>query len=422
MKKIVSVLLLTSCLSLPCQADLYQSLRQVYETNPEILVQRQVVQSAGADVSLSKTGWQPSVGVSGGLAQTRTKLAGETYHETQKQIGVSASQNVFNGFATTADIKSAKALLRAEEANLYATEQDVFLEAIQAYINVLNAKEVLRLNKNNEKLLYEYYDLYVQKEKVGVLTKTDVAQAAARLEQAKYQVIDAQAQYDNAIETFKRIYGQTEQHYTDIHLKRLNGYFPKSIQMAETEALKKHPSILAMKARQTASEEKITVAKQTYRPSVDVKASATKYNDIPIVDEITDNRIGVYLTVPLYDRGVAFAATRKAKTNASAIREQGIHVQRLVLEKLRQAWNLYEAQKAAVQSAEIRIRASRLALDGVQDEQERGRRTVLDVLNAEQELLDAQVAFIQAKHRQISSYFAVLSGTGMLTAEHLGLK
>ncbi len=422
MKKVMVIFLLSSFLTVPCQADLYQSLRQVYESNPEILVQRQAVQGASADIGLAETGWQPSVGASGGLAQTHTKLTGETYDKTQKQLGINASQNVFNGFATTADIKAAKAFLQSEQANLYATEQDVFLEAINAYINVLNAKQVLTLNKNNEKVLREYYDLYVQKEAVGVLTKTDVAQAASRLEWAKYQVIDAQAQYDNAVETFRRIYGQTEHRYEDINTKRLNRFFPISITVAETEALQKHPAILAIKARQTAFEQKIKVARQTYMPSVDVKAAAIKYDDVPMIDEITDSRVGVYLTVPLYDRGTAFAATRKAKSNASAVREQGVQVQRIVLEKLRQAWNLYEAQKAAVQSAKIRIKASRMALAGVRDEQERGRRTVLDVLNAEQELLDAQVALTRAKHSQLSAYFAVLSGTGMLTAEHLGLK
>ncbi|MGN1063711.1 MAG: TolC family outer membrane protein [Alphaproteobacteria bacterium] len=408
--------------TLPARADMYTALTDVYETNPEIIATRQAAEGAAADINLAKTGWQPAIGAQAGLARTHTKFSGTDYDENQKQIGVNITQNIFQGFSTTAGIKAAKAIHTAEQARLYATEQDVFLQAVNAYIRVLNAQEVLRLNQNNEKVLHEYYDLYVQKEKVGVLTKTDTAQAAARLEYAKYQVIDARAELDNAIETVRRIYGTEPSAYTDIDLGRLSAYFPASLQSAETQALKNHPSILAAEAHHTASREEITVAKQTYMPSVDIKASALKYDNIPVIDDITDTRIGLYLTVPLYDQGTAFARTRKAKATAAASGEQSIHVKRLVLEQLRQAWNKYQAQQAAIKSARLRIKAAKLALEGVRDEQERGRRTVLDVLNAEQEVLDAQVALTYAKHAGTAAYFAVLSGTGALTAEHLGLK
>lgn len=415
--------LITICaMTFPVYADVFDALKTVYETNPEISAARQTVKGSKADISLAQTGWQPAVGAEAGIARTHTKFSGTDFDENQKQLGIKLTQNVFRGFSTTADVKAAKEAYQAQLANLYATEQDVFLNAVNAYINVLNARDVLRLNQNNEKVLREYYDLYVQKENVGVLTKTDVAQAAARLEWAKYQVIDARASLDNAIETIRRIYGTQPADYTDINLKRLTPYFPKTIQSAESQAIKNHPAIVAADARHLATRQKITVAKQTYLPSVDIKASALKYNDIPVIDDITDARIGVYLTVPLYDQGTAFARTRKAKSAAAAAGEQTVYIKRMVLEQLRQAWNIYQAQESAVKSARIRIKASKLALDGVRDEQERGRRTVLDVLNAEQEVLDAEVALTRAKHARVSAYFAVLSGTGALTAEHLGLK
>ena len=147
-----------------------------------------------------------------------------------------------------------------------------------------------------------------------------------------------------------------------------------------------------------------------------------RFDDIPLADRVDDSRIGVYLTVPLYDKGTALAQTQKAKANASAIKAQITGAQRAVLEKLNQAWNIYQAQTAAITSAQIRIKASRVALDGVRDEQERGRRTVLDVLNAEQEVLDARVSLTQAHHRQTLAFFSVLSGTGALTPHNLGIE
>ncbi len=421
MKKytVFTLMLLSTC---PSYADMFTALKDVYATNPILLSKRQDLKAVEADVSLAKTDWQPSVRVSAGIARTRTKIADDIFRENQKQIGINATQNIFHGFTTTARIKASEESLKSENAVLHATEQETFLAAVNAYIGVLNAREVLKLNKNNETVLKEYHDQYVQKERVGVLTKTDVAQAAARLEWAKYQVIEAQAEYDNALETFRKIYGKTLPAYDEIDLKRLSGLFPQTLSAAEEKALTNHPEILAVKARQSASEESISFARETYMPSVDIKASVLKYQDIPLIDEVNDSRIGVYLNVPLYDRGIAFAQTRKAKAEASAVREQVVQIKRQVLEKLRQAWHIHEAQKAAVQSAKIRIKASALALDGVRDEQERGSRTVLDVLNAEQELLNAKVVLTQAKHSRISAYFAVLSGMGVLTASNLGLQ
>lgn len=421
MKKYVALLMM---MAVPAWADIYTALREIDASNPEITAARSIVKASGADVRQSWAGWQPSVGVSAGIARAKTKAdqmgIDESY--TQKQLGVSVEQNLFQGFATNARIDAAKGQLQAEQASLYATRQTVFLEAVQAYLNVLNTREVLALRRNNEKVLREYYNLFSQKEQVGVLTKTDVAQAEARLELAKYATIAAKADYDNALETYRRIYGQTENQYTDVSTDRLKSVFPKTIQEAEQQALANHPSILAADARYRSADAQITVARQTILPSVDVKAAAMRFDDIPLADRVDDSRIGVYLTVPLYDKGTALAQTQKAKANASAIKAQITGAQRAVLEKLNQAWNIYQAQTAAITSAQIRIKASRLALDGVRDEQERGRRTVLDVLNAEQEVLDARVSLTQAHHRQTLAFFSVLSGTGALTPHNLGIE
>ncbi len=422
MKKYIALLLLTS-FSVPVSADMYTSLQQVYETNPQILAEREKVNKTAADLDLAKTGWQPTIGATAGIARAKTKVDALNQDDsyTQKEYGISASQNIFHGFSTTAQIKAMKSLLRAQEANLYATEQRVFLSAIDAYIHVLNTQQVLKLNQNNERVLKQYYDLYVEKEKVGVLTKTDVAQAQARWEGAKYRVIEARAEYDNALETFRRIYGMVDETYPEINLKRAEDIFPRNIEEAERTALASHPALTAVEAQEEAAEENITVARQTLMPSVDIKASVLKYHDIPVAEEITDSRIGVYLTVPLYDKGATFANTKKAKAEKSEIKMKYTETRRVVLEQLRQAWNLYQAQTSAIASAKARVSANKLALAGVRDEQQRGRRTVLDVLNAEQELLDSQVMLTQAKHAKISAYFAVLSGMGQLTPQNLNI-
>ncbi len=402
-------------------ADMYSALKSVYETNPVISAARTNVSAAQTDVRLAKSETHPYIGAAANAGIARTQLMGETFDYNPTQIGIEAQQNIFQGFSTLARIKGAKGLLAAARADLYATEQNVFLDAINAYIGVLQASDVLKLNKNNQRVLQEYYDYCADLESVGRLTKTDVSQAAARLEMAKYAVADAQAKYDNGLETFRRIYGKDLAEYNDVDLARVQHLFPASISAAEADALKNHPVLIALAARENAARENILIAHKTILPSVDVRASAMQVDDLPYIDRARDRRVGVYLKFPLYDRGTAFANADKARHTVNEIGDQIVNARRVVVENLRHAWNTYDAQNYAIRAAQSGIKANQMALDGTREEQKRGRRTVLDVLNAEQEVLNTQVALANAKHAQIAAFFAVLSAAGQLNAQNLGI-
>lgn len=403
-------------------ADMYSALQSVYDTNPVIAAARSDVGVANSELAAARTDTKPYLGINANAGLARTRFLDNTYDTTPTEIGATFQQNVFQGFSTMAKIKGAKGIVAARQASLYATQQDVFLDAINAYINVLNAGEVLKLKKNNQRVLQEYYDQCRQKQKVGVLTATDVAQASARLERAKYQTIDARADYDNALETVRRIYGGAENEYTDISLERVAHLFPESVSDAEEYAIRNHPMIVALNAQESAARENITVARKTRLPSIDVRASVMQVNDIPVIDDVRDGRVGLYFSMPLYDKGTAAANVEKVRYTVAGIQEKSVEARRVIVEHLRQAWNNYDAQTYAIDAATAAVRANQLALDGTRAEQARGRRTVLDVLNAEQELLNSRVALSQATHGKISAYFAVLAATGRLSPENLGLR
>lgn len=404
------------------RADMYSSLQRVYDTNPVISQQRQAVDAANADVRLARTDAKPYLGIGANAGVARTNLMGQTFDYVPTQIGIQAQQNLFKGFATIAHIKAAKGVLESQRAVLYATQQDVFIQAINAYIDVLNSEQVLKLNKNNQRVLQEYYDYCVEREQVGMLTRTDVAQASARLENAKYHVFDARAAYDNALETFRRIYGDTDSEYSDIDLKQMSSVFPENVDVASDWALKNHPAILALQSQADAARENITVARQSMLPSIDVKASVMQLDDLPYVDRVRDGRVGVYLSVPLYDRGTASANVEKVRFTVAGIDDQIANTRAVIMENLHQAWNLYDAQTYAITAAQTAVAANKLALGGIREEQQRGRRTVLDVLNAEQELLNAQVALTRAQHGKTAAYFAILASAGLLSPQNLGIK
>ena len=403
-------------------ADLYSALQGVYDNNPVINQGRSTVDMAHADIKAANAQWMPYLGLHGNMDVARTKVSEYTFDYTPVQYGVEFQQNIFQGGAMFAQTQMAKSMYDAALANMYAIEQDVFLNAINAYVAVLNAGEVLRLNENNLRVLEQYFDFVNDQYDVGRLTKTDVSQATARLEMARYAVVDAQAQYDNAIETFRRIYGGVEPEYMEISLEPVSGLFPKSIDVAEENALRWHPMLIALDEQEQAAKQNINIAYKSILPSVDIRGAIQQVDSVPYLDELRDSRIGVYVKVPIFDKGNAFANADKVRATVANIQDKIIDARRTIIENLRSAWNIYQSQEYAILATLAGVDANKVALDGVRDEEKRGRRTVLDVLNAEQELLNSRVAHARAKHARIAAYFAVLAAVGRLDAENLGIK
>ena len=184
-------------------ADMYSALRSVYHNNPLIGRARADVDMARANIDVSKTDLQPYLGLMGNVGMARTTALGNDFDYVPLQYGVEFQQNVFQGGAMFAQVRGAQMQYDAALANLGAVQQDVLMNAINAYIEVLNARAVLGLNENNERVLNEYYEFVSDGVRVGRLTKTDVAQAAARLEMARYGTVDAMAKYENAMEINK---------------------------------------------------------------------------------------------------------------------------------------------------------------------------------------------------------------------------
>ncbi len=402
--------------------NMYRELQGVYNTNPIIAGARSAVGSASAGIDLARGGYKPYLGITAGVGAAHSEIMGMDFDYNPAIVAGEIRQPVFAGGATVAGIKAARALYDSEIAVLYSTTQDVFLSAINAYINVLNTQRVLELNENNLRVLNEYFEFVSNRADVGILTQTDVASATARVAGAKYSVATARADYDNAIETYMRIFGNApDDDMDEIDIDVVAHLFPDDVDTGLEYALASHPALRALNAQEIAARADITIARQTRMPAIDVRASAMQVEDTPILGRVRDGRVGVYLSVPLYDRGAAGARVERARFTIDGIGEQIQNARRTIRENLNMAWNIYNAQDAAITAGESRVAAAKLALTGIRDEQARGRRTVLDVLNAEQELLDARVSLARAKHAKTSAYFAVIAAIGKLTAENVGI-
>ena len=418
----IFVVLVGVMISCGAWANMYSALQIVWDNNPVIGQGRADVKAAQANVDAAKTELQPYLGLTGNVGMARTTALGYDFDYVPMQYGLEFQQNVFAGGALFARVRGADAALDAANANLYAVQQEVFMSAINAYVEVLNACSVMELNRNNERVLVEYYAFVRDGADVGRLTQTDVAQASARLEMARYATVDAVARYENAIETFRRIYGVELETYSDIDLDRVMDLFPVSIGDAEEDAMRNHPVLRALDVQHAAAQQGIKVAYSSWIPSVDIRGAIQQMDNVPFLDDVTDSRIGVYLRVPLYDRGNALANMDRVRASIAGIDEQIINARRTIIENLRSAWNIYQSQEYAIRATRASVDANAVALEGIRDEQMRGRRTVLDVLNAEQELLNSRVAHTRAVHARVSAFFAVLSSIGILSPQNLGLE
>ncbi len=410
-----------ACVARVAFADMYSDLDNVYKNNPVIAGARSAVAGADADLDTARSGYRPYLGVAANVGAAHTELMGTDFDYMSSQFGVQLQQNVYQGGAIIAQVKAARGVLASQQAMLYSVQQDVLLDAINAYINVLNSEHVRDLNKNNLRVLERYYEFVSDNESVGNLTRTDVSQASARVAQAKYGVAQADSQYENTIETVRRIYGGVPDKFSEIDTTRMDDVFPDDLDDALEYALGYHPVLRALDAQEAAARENITIARKSRMPSIDVRASAMQFEDLPIINRARDGRVGVYLSMPLYDRGASASAMASARFTVDGIGEKIKDARRMIVENLTQAWNIYATQTSAIAAARASVDASIAALDGVRDQQRRGRRTVLDVLNAEQELLDARVTLTRAKHSKISAYFAILAAMGCLSPENLGL-
>ena len=347
-------------------------------------------------------------------------------------FGVSAVQPVFSGFGTSASVKAAKAQFEAERANLKNVEQSSLLSAVVAYTDVIRALAVLKLNQNNENVLYRQLEYTQDRFRVGELTKTDVAQAEARHAGAVAARISAQGDLKVAYAAYQKVIGKMPDRIFEPEVP--SAKLPQTLNDALEIALKANPNVQSAKMQAKSAQSAIEVAQADYYPSVEIQASYQNMRagahgsaDFGFGTVETgrargeDTSVMLVMDVPLYRAGNTVSKVRESKYIAGQARININSVKRDVIRETTQAWENYQSTKASLASLEEQVKASSLALEGVRYEEQAGTRTILDVLNAEQELLDARVSVVTAKKNLIDASYQLIASMGLMTPSGLGL-
>ena len=411
--------------------SIFEALSETYKSNPTLQAERAYLRSVDENVAIARSGYRPTLALTGGYTDTNNNVdSNSTYGRvgggdtTTKSMAAVVSQPLFSGFSTVNSVKAADQAVRAEQNNLYNVEQDVFLSASTDYLDVVRDRAIVELQKNNEKLLKKRLDETQQRFNVGEVTRTDVSQAEARYSQAKSDRIASEGNLEASKATYIQIIGSSPEDLEDP--KVIRDYLPQSYEEALEVALKNNYSI--RQARHLFNSKGYEVYANTGEllPQLSFDASASKVkseNDNALTGDTTTDGVewGLNLTIPLYNAGESRAKIRQSKHQKWQAQEQVLEMERQVKATVSSAWEYMMANESKISAIKDQVRANEIALDGVQKEEALGNRTILDVLDAYQELLNSNVNEVTARRDYYVSAMNLLMSMGKLTAKDLKL-
>src|SRR5580693_7441610 len=381
------------------------ALIKAYLTNPDINTQRAAVRVADENVPKANAGYLPTVEATANIGIERAQTS---------EIGAAA------GSSSSVDVFLKPQVFGARE-QLRNTEQNTLLSGLTAYMDVLEDTAILGLDNNNVDVLKEQLRETRDRFTVGEVTRTDVAQAEASLAQGQGIALSAVATLQAAVARYRQFIG--DQPTSLAPVKPLVRPIPKTLPEAISISQIEHPAISGSLHGVDAAQLQVKIAEGALYPTIGLTASLTNQydsNGTPGLHVLNGQIVG-QITIPIYQGGAEYASTRQAKESLSQQEIQTDSLRNQVRQAVVAAWGLNEAAVGVVRAARASVSANEVALTGVREEAKVGQRTTLDVLNAQQALLQARTTLVQAEHDQVVDSYQLLSSIGRLNIPTLGL-
>jgi outer membrane protein len=399
--------------------SLSEVLSTAYQSNPQLLAGRAELRATNELVPQALSGWRPVITATGQAGSQWVESDTFTSDRSPRSIGVGVSQPIYRGGRTVAQTRQAENLVRAQRARLVGVEQDVLLQSVTAYMDVLRDTRVLDLNINNEQVLARQLAASRDRFEVGEITRTDVAQSEASLARARAQRIGAEGQLTTSRANFVEAVGEAP---GTLQTPTILGALPKSLEETINTAVVTNPNVVAADYVERAANDGVDVVFGELLPSVSLQARIDRQHDISAsARDATVSSIQAQVTIPLYEAGEVTSRVREAKQRASERRLEMAQQRRAAADLATSAWQALETARAEIIAFQAQVQSNEIALEGVREEAQVGSRTVLDVLDAYQALLDSQVSLVTAKRDEIVAGFRILSAVGNLTARDLDL-
>jgi len=418
---------------LPALADtLDGSLILAYMNNPTLNSQRASARATDEGVPQALSGYRPRVSVNGSIGSqywdTTSKPSvnlpvyiHQSGNMTPNNYGITATQTLYNGFQTSNRTRQAESQVQAAREFLRVTEQGVLLSAVTAYMNLLRDGAILDLQRRNVEVLQEQLRQTRDRFNVGEVTRTDVAQSESRLAAGRSQVLAAEATYKASVATYRQVIGVEPGKLAPG--SPVDRFSPSNLPQSVGVATATHPAVTNAQYNVDAALLQVKVAEGALYPTLAVQGSVLQQN------ESTQNQLKTFnatvlaqLTVPIYQGGSEYSLIRQAKETLGQRRLDLETSRDQVRQNVVQSWGQLDAAKANIEATQAQVQAAEIALNGVREEARVGQRTTLDVLNAQQELVNARVALVSAQRDRVVASFTLLSAVGRLSPQVLGLR
>ncbi|MEM8936309.1 MAG: TolC family outer membrane protein [Pseudomonadota bacterium] len=407
--------------------NLTDALALAYATNPTIRAERARLDATEEARAQAWAGALPQITAGANITKndnSQTASFGGAPQDISSDFetraaSVTGETAVFTGFRNFNAIKQAGARIRAGGAQLAATEQQVLREVADAYFNVQRTMAVFSLNQKNVEVLARQKELADVRFEVGQITRTDVAQSQARLANAQANFSAAQSDLAIARAEYARLVGQAP---ADLDPVEELPELPENRESALALADRFAPALIAAREQSEVARRQVSIARGEFSPTISITAGY-EYAETPsaFVDNSENFSYGARASMPIFLGGLNFSRVREAKAQHRAAEIEIAESARLVEANVTAAWERMIAARSVIRSAAASVEANELALEGVKRESDVGSRTTLDVLDAEQELLNAQVTLVSAEADSRSAAFALLAATGLLTPEAVGV-
>lgn len=404
------------------QADsIRKAMASAYGHNATLNAQRAATRAADEKITQAKAGFRPTVtgDATWGFARTTSSVTGNA-STNPYGYGITINQNLFDGFSTINNVAAAQANVMASREQLRRIEQQILQSAASAYVDVLEAGEIVSIRRQNISFLDEQLRSSQARLDVGEGTRTDVAQSSARLSSAKATLAGAQAGLTSARATYFQIIGRRPK---NLHWpKGPQRLYAPSLQAAIATGMNEHPAILLTRHAVDAASFNVKSLEGSYLPTLSLRGNANRgYNQGAQGTGTTSATATVNLSVPLYQGGVVSSRVREGREVETQSRLQVNEARDEVQAAVISSWSSLKAAEANVVAIRETVKASKLALSGVIEERNVGQRTQLEVLDSQSTVLDAQVALVGARKARITAGYALVASIGRLNSQQLNL-
>jgi outer membrane protein len=415
--------------SRPVLAETLESaLAQAYRNNPTLNAQRAALRATDEQVPQALALYRPRINASldsgyqhfESISTTSGTLTNTNTNISPRGGNVGVVQTLWNGQRTGNLTRQAEASVLAGRETLRNAEQAALLDAATQYMNVLRDTAILDLQRRNVQVLQEQLKQARDRFNVGEVTRTDVAQSEARLAASQSQVLSAEANLKASQAAYRRAVGVEPVNLrAGMPVDRLS---PKSLEASVSQGISVHPTVTAAQYTVDSAQHAVKAAEGTLYPTVTLEGNIQRRWDVQpgVSDQATGTVLG-RVAVPIFQGGSEYSIIRQSKETLGQRRIE-LDVQRdIVRATVFQWWSQLEATKAQIVSAQAQVTATEVALNGVREEARVGQRTTLDVLNAQQELVNARVALVTAQRDRVVASYTLLSAVGRLAPDVLSL-